>query len=343
MCYAAALIRPLLAVLALLLPGGALPGGGPVHAATYALPEGEDAVVGALQTHEAVHEDTFVALARRYDVGFRELELANPGVDPWLPGAGTRLTIPTRHVLPDAPRSGIVLNVPEMRLYYYPPVSGDEPPQVMTFPVSVGRQDWSTPYGLTRITRKQREPAWYPPESIREEHAADGRPLPRVVPPGPDNPLGSHALRLALPGYLIHGTNRPAGVGMRVTHGCIRMFPDDIARLFDLVDAGEAVRLVNQPYKMGWLDGALFLEVHPPLEEDVALAERGLTALVEVFVGITGDEEGWVVDWRRLEQAWQAASGMPVEVPLQRRDDTGKDAVTAGASREQTGQPPSGR
>ncbi|MEO0972983.1 MAG: L,D-transpeptidase family protein [Pseudomonadota bacterium] len=283
---------------------------GAVHAAEYELPPTGDGVIGQMQTHVAAHEDTFVSIARTYDVGYRELVLANPDVDPWLPGENTEVRVPTRFVLPDAPRRGIVLNVPEMRLYFYPEATSGEVEKVMTFPVSVGRQDWSTPYGRTKVTAKQRNPAWYPPKSIREEHEADGRPLASVVPPGPDNPLGAHALRLGLPGYLIHGTNRPAGVGMRVTHGCVRMFPADIEELFGLVPVGTAVRIVNQPFKMGWDGASLFLEVHPPLEEDEALLARGFTALVEVFVSST-DERLKRVDWDQMEAIYDRGVGVP--------------------------------
>ncbi|MEM9388439.1 MAG: L,D-transpeptidase family protein [Pseudomonadota bacterium] len=280
------------------------------YAAVFELANEGDGVIGSPIEHIAAHEDTFVSIARTYDVGYRELVLANPGVDPWLPGEGAQVLVPSQFVLPDAPRTGIVLNVPEMRLYYFPPAAEGARQQVMTFPVSVGRQDWSTPYGRTRVTAKQRNPSWYPPQSIRDEHAADGRPLPRVVPPGPDNPLGRHALRLGIPGYLIHGTNRPAGVGMRVTHGCVRMFPADIAELYGLVGVGTAVRIVNQPFKMGWVADELYLEVHPPLEEDAETIDRGLTALVEVFVSNT-DERLKQVDWGSMEAVYNRGLGVP--------------------------------
>jgi L,D-transpeptidase ErfK/SrfK len=280
-----------------------------VHSAQFPLPPPGEAVVGEVQRHVAAHEDTFVSIARRYGVGYRELVIANPGVDAWLPGEGTVVIVPTRFVLPDAPRRGIVLNVPEMRLYYYPPAADGAQRVVMTFPVSVGRQDWSTPYGMTSVVAKQRDPSWYPPKSIREEHAAAGDPLPAVVPPGPDNPLGRHALRLGLPSYLIHGTNKPAGVGMRVTHGCVRMFPDDIERLYGLVGVGVDVNIVNQPYKMGWQQDELFVEVHPPLEEDAVTRSRGMTALTELFVATTEDRR-WDVDWERLASLHDAKRGI---------------------------------
>lgn len=212
------------------------------------------------------HEDTLADVARQFKLGHEEIRLANPHVDFWLPGEGARVVLPTRFILPRADRRGIVLNVPEMRLYYYPRDVG--PATVVTYPVSIGRMNWSTPLGLTRVTAKVRNPGWRPPASIRAEAAARGEPLPEYIPPGPDNPLGAHALRLDLPGYLIHGTNRPYGVGMRVTHGCIRMYPEDIQRLFPEVDVGTPVQIVSQPVKVGWLGDTLFMEVHPPLEED---------------------------------------------------------------------------
>src|SRR5690606_15287792 len=236
---------------------------GPALAREYVIPEGAD-VVGEPLVIRSRYEDTFVALARQYNVGFEALRRANPDVDPWLPGEGTEIVIPSQFVLPRAPREGIVVNVAELRLYYFPDKDGR---RVITHPISIGRQDWSTPLGTTTITAKQANPSWYPPQSIREEHAAMGDPLPAVVPPGPDNPLGKHALRLGLPGYLIHGTNKPSGVGMRVTHGCIRMFPEDIEALYESVPVGTKVRIVNQPYKLGWSAEGLYLEAHPPLEE----------------------------------------------------------------------------
>ena len=201
------------------------------HAAEYWIAEGDE-IFGAVEVIAARNEDTFVGLARTYNVGYEELRQANPAVDEWLPGEGTKITIPKLYVLPRAPHHGIVVNVAELRMYYFPNDSGPYPESVapgsrkiITHPLSIGRMDWSTPLGATTVTGKVANPSWYPPQSIRDEHAARNDILPRVVPPGPGNPLGKHALRLGLPGYLIHGTNMPSGVGMRVTHGCVRMFP----------------------------------------------------------------------------------------------------------------------
>jgi L,D-transpeptidase ErfK/SrfK len=259
------------------------------RAEIYELPPDGYDVVGALATIAAREEDTLVDIARRHGLGYHDIVGANRGVNVWVPGEGTEVVLPTRFVLPPGPRQGIVLNLPEYRLYYYPePVDG-EPAYVMTYPISIGRMDWDTPLGATSVISKVRNPSWYTPQSVRDEHAADGRPLPRIVPPGPQNPLGKHAMRLGLPGYLIHGTNRPAGVGMRVTHGCIRMFPEDIEFLFPNVDVNTPVRIINEPVKLGWFGNELVMEVHPVLESSEPEIDAGLVA-ADVDVD-TGDEE----------------------------------------------------
>jgi len=239
----------------------------PLTSTRFMLVEHED-VVGQLQLIRARHADTFVDIARAYNLGYDELVDANPGVDPWLPGEGTQIVLPTRHILPDAPREGIVINLAAKRMFYYPEHAEGEAPYVVTHPIGIGREGWATPLGNTRIIGKTKDPSWYPPASVRKEHAEAGDPLPERVPPGPDNPLGGYALRLDLPGYLMHGTNKPAGVGMRVSHGCIRMFPEDIEWLFGRVAIGVPVTIVNQPLRVCWYEDELFIEMHVPLEED---------------------------------------------------------------------------
>lgn len=239
----------------------------PVVAATYDLPSEHFDVIGSIRTVQSVYADTLWEIARRTDIGQDQMQRANPDVDIWIPGEGTRITVPSQHVLPRVPRRGLVLNLPEMRMYYFPPKQPGRPAQVQTYPIGIGRMDWATPLGTTTIIAKVKDPSWTPPESIRIEHAAKGDPLPRVVPAGPNNPLGRYAMRLGIPGYLIHSTNKPLGVGMRVSHGCIRMLPEDIERLFPQLPTGTPVTIVNQPVKAGWHGGKLFLEIHPPLEE----------------------------------------------------------------------------
>jgi L,D-transpeptidase ErfK/SrfK len=285
-------------------------------AATYPIP-GNDTVVGEVRYVIAKHEDTFLDIGRRNGVGYEEMVAANPGIDPWLPGEGTQVLIPSRYVLPNAPREGIVVSLAEHRLYYFPPAKAGETPVVVTYPISVGKMDWKTPLGLTRIVDKRVRPTWYPPESVRKEHAAEGRPLPRAVPPGPDNPLGEYAMRLGIPGgaYLIHGTNRPAGVGMQVTHGCIRMFPEDIEQFFKMVAVNTPVRIVHQPYKMGWKGDELYMEVHAPLEGQEEGDLHSLTNLTRALVAATQDRTV-AIDWAKAEAAFERPTGVPEPVVL---------------------------
>lgn len=289
-----------------------------VHAATYVLPEGQGAVIGELQYAVARHEDTLLDIGRRYGVGYEEITAANPLVDPWLPGEGKEVLIPSRYILPDGPREGVVVSLAEHRLYYFPPAKAGEPATVRTYPISTGKMDWKTPLGLTRIVSKREKPIWYPPESVRREHAAEGRPLPKAVPAGPDNPLGDHAMRLGIPGgaYLIHGTNRPAGVGMQVTHGCIRMLPEDIAELYELVPVNTPVRLIDQPYRMGWHGEELYIEVHAPVEGQDDPETRSLTNITRMLVAATQDRSV-AIDWAKAERAFIQATGVPEAVLLE--------------------------
>lgn len=288
------------------------------QAAVYELSSQSADLIGNVQRMTAAYEDTFVDIGRRSGLGYEELRLANPDIDPWLPGAATEVTLPTAFIIPPVPRQGIVINIAEYRVYYF--YSRDGRNYVATLPASVGRMDWETPLGVTGIVAKAHRPSWYPPDSIRAEHEADGRPLPRVVPPGPDNPLGDYSLRLGLPGYLIHGTNRPAGVGMQVTHGCIRLFPEDIEWLFSRVDTKTPVRIINQPLKFGWQGDALYLEVHPGLD---SLAEAGsdgsdnMTLVTTEYVRVTSEGEA-NVDWDRVAQVFREKTGLPVQVGSRR-------------------------
>lgn len=270
-------------------------------------------VVGELQVTVARQEDTFVEFARTYGLGFDELEAANPEVDPWLPGAGTKIVLPTRFVLPRAPREGIVLNVATKRLFYFPPAVPGVPAIVQTYPIGIGRTGWSTPTGETSVTGKARDPIWYVPASVREEHAAMDDPLPAQVPPGPDNPLGNRVLQLGLPGYLIHGTNKPAGVGMRVSHGCVRLFPEDIEYLFDQIPTGTPVRIVNQPVLLARDDMDLLLEVHPPLEEDADTWLDDLPPRLQRAGASLGDGQA-DLDSSRVDEILAQARGFPVSI-----------------------------
>jgi L,D-transpeptidase ErfK/SrfK len=174
-----------------------------------------------------------------------------------------------------------VLNIASKRLFYFPQAAEGETQKVMTYPIGIGRVGWETPLGATEVVSKATDPHWYVPASVRREHAELGNPLPSVVPPGPDNPLGAFVLKLEMPGYLIHGTNQPYGVGMRVSHGCVRLYPENIELLFSLVEVGEPVQIINEPFLLGHLNGELYFEAHDPLEDDTVLPEERLALLLE--------------------------------------------------------------
>ncbi len=283
------------------------------QATVYPLPPPDVDLIGQVKVVYATKEDTLIDIARRYSLGYDEIVHANPGVDRWAPGEGNPIVLPTRHILPDAPREGVVLNIAEMRLYYYPKAGADGQRVVHTYPVSIGRMDWKTPMGLTKVVAKDVDPPWRPPASIKAEHAAEGDFLPDVIPGGPDNPLGRYAMRLGVPGYLIHSTNKPYGIGMRVTHGCVRMYPEDIERLFGMVPVGTAVRLVDQPVKVGRFNGELYVESHEPLEEDNLPIKVTLEQAQRAIIAKIGpDMPG--VDPAALEVAVEQVSGMPVAV-----------------------------
>jgi L,D-transpeptidase ErfK/SrfK len=297
-------------LLAMLQAGG-------LGAATFALPAGGDAVVGERQVVHSRTEDTLLDIALRHDHGYTALRNANPGVDPWLPGEATPVVLPGQHVLPDSPRTGIVVNLPEMRLYYYPPVRPGEPPEVVTYPIGIGKEGWQMPEMQTRVSARLRNPAWQVPESIRQERAAEGISLPDTIPPGEDNPLGEFALRLGETGYLIHGSNRKYGIGMRVSHGCLRLEPDDIAALFAQVAVGTPVRVVDQPFKAGVRDGKLYLEAHPPLAEHVV--GTGKTAMVAAIVRATWAAD-YEIDWDTALRMAESATGIAQEIGRRRAD-----------------------
>lgn len=256
----------------------------------------------------AAEEDTLLDIARHFYIGQNEILLANPTVDRWLPKEGTQVKIPNSRILPNAPRTGIVVNLPEYRMYYYP---SNNKARVVTYPISIGRLDWKTPLGTTRITTKTRNPTWTPPESIKREHAARGDILPNVVPAGPDNPLGLYAMRLGVPGYLIHSTNKPFGVGMSVTHGCIRMLPENIEQLFPQVPVGTPVHIVNQPIKVGWLENALYIQVYPNLEKNETPYEDRLEKALELIVRANNNQYP-VIEGAALRKALEEKSGRPV-------------------------------
>jgi L,D-transpeptidase ErfK/SrfK len=285
----------------------------PISRNFFVLESPDQSVIGEPQIVFSREADTFPDFAREYGLGYDELLAANPDIDPWLPGENTPILLPTQYVIPDVPRKGIVLNIASKRLFYFPEVKDGERTQVITYPVGIGRIGWETPLGEAKVVSKAKDPTWYVPSSVRQEHAEAGDPLPAVVPPGPDNPLGRHVLKLDMPGYLLHGTNQPYGVGMRVSHGCVRLYPENIELLYSLVDVGEKVRIINEPYLAGWKDERLYFESHRPLEDDAVNPDQHLQKIFDTV----RKKSGAFSEPREQNQAKAVASqalGVPILV-----------------------------
>ena len=272
-----------------------------------------DSVIGN-PPHEAKYvtakyEDTLIDIAVEHRLGQDEIVLANPKVDRWLPGAGTQVRIPSSFILPNAPRQGIVVNLPEMRVYYYANAS-----QVVTYAVGIGRENnWKTPLGKTNIAGKMENPSWTPPPSIIAEHLAEGDVLDPYYPPGPDNPLGLFAFRLGIPGYLMHSTQKTNGIGMRVSHGCMRFYPTDIEQFFPTVKVGTSVNIVNQSIKVGWYHDTLYMEVYPEMEEMPATYEQRIHTALSLIEQANGGQMP-VIKGSILKMALENPTGIPVAI-----------------------------
>ena len=273
----------------------------------------DGSVVGFITHTFSTDEETLPDIARNHDLGYYEIKRANPVLDTWLPGEKQKIILPNQFVLPVVPHEGIVVNIPEMRLYYFPESKDGKTRQVITHPIGIGREGWATPYVTTSIIQKKQAPSWYPPESVRDHYAAEGTILPEIVGPGPENPLGNFAMRLGLTSYLIHGTNKPYGVGMRVSSGCIRLYPEDIESLFSMVTIGTKVRIVNQPYKIGLLGDSIYLEANSFLDEDVEQFNGNLTSVVKMLVNFSGNMK-YDMDWDLAKKVIQDRTGIPVKI-----------------------------
>jgi L,D-transpeptidase ErfK/SrfK len=305
----------------------------PVATHRFEIDAQHDDVVGEVQVTFIGKEDTLSDIARRFDVGYEEIVRANPGVDPWIPRVGSEVVVPTQFVLPLAERKGIVVNIAAMRIYYFPPVKPGEKQVVYTHPIGIGKVGWSTPEGTTKIVAKEKDPVWRPTASIIAEHKKNGDILPAVVPAGPDNPLGNRKFTLGWPSYLIHGTNKPYGVGLRSSHGCMRLYPEDVLKLFDMVPVGTQVTVVNQPFVFGWHRDELYLQAYNVLEDDKRdwsksqpkLLAKTLTKRMQTELAARKE----AVDWARVSAITKATRGIPVSV------SAGEDlaAVIAAATR----------
>jgi L,D-transpeptidase ErfK/SrfK len=270
----------------------------------------DHSIVGGLAVISTHDGDTLPDIARHFGLGYNEITIANPSIDTWTPKMGALVLLPLQFILPDATRKGIVLNLANMRMFYYPP---KQPGALFTYSLGIGREGWNTPLGQTTVVAKKANPAWAPPESIRREHAAKGDPLPAVVPPGPDNPLGKYALYLGFDRYLIHGTNKPYGVGMQVSHGCVRLYPEDIKVLFKKTRVGMPVRIVHQPYLVAWEGDMLYLEAHEPLQKWAGQKKRQQKSLLK-RLRQTAALKGATVDWEKVDRILQHADGIPTPI-----------------------------
>ncbi|EXJ13354.1 ErfK/YbiS/YcfS/YnhG [Imhoffiella purpurea] len=270
-------------------------------AETFRLENPSDSVVGVPFYFKARNKDTLLDIARQNNLGYADMRQANPDIDIWVPGDGTEVMVPSLFVLPNVPHEGIVINRAEKRLYYFPP---EDPGEVRIYTISVGKDAMGTPLGNFKVIEKRKDPTWTPGPNVRAMHAARGDILPAVVPPGPDNPLGRYAMRLSNPDYLIHGTSMPWGLGMEVSGGCIRMYPEGVEELFGLVNVDTPVAIIDQPYKVGWRGNDLYLEVQTGEKSETKSARNVIPEAV-------ANAEGVVIDWKAVERAVEEDSGVP--------------------------------
>lgn len=279
-------------------------------ATAYTLPQENESVIGKVQTGFVRSGDAAADIAKTYDIGFNEIQNANPQIDMnHRFSSGKEVVIPTQHLLPNAPRKGIVINLPEMRMYYY---AGNE---VLTYPIGIGKPGKTIPVTTSKVTYKKTNPFWYPPQDIREFNLAQGVILPRVLPPGPDNPLGTYAIYMSVPTYLIHSTIFPESVGRRASFGCIRMYENDIESFFPTVTKGIPIEILNAPVKLGWQNKSLFIEAHEPLEEYKDDPDATVSGMVHKIVQQTADKPV-LVDWQRVSFIAREKDGLPHQIGI---------------------------
>jgi L,D-transpeptidase ErfK/SrfK len=288
------------------------------QAATFTLPADGSTIIGHVRVVTDIGKNTLFDIARHYDLGYKEIVAANPGVSVWVPDQHQKIVVPTEFILPLKPWVGIVINVPQRRLYFFPKPKKGEAPQVITFPLGIFRPGWPTPLGLTRIIAKYRDPSWIVPKSIQEEHRKEGESqYPSYFPPGPDNPMGMLAMQTGFPEIFIHGTSEPWGVGMRTSHGCFHLYPEDAAQLFSALPVGTPVRIINDPYVVGMRGGQLYMAAFKPID-DYPTKESPLTravAAVTRFLPDKPDAPGRpALDWERVLSVAQDERPVPVSI-----------------------------
>jgi L,D-transpeptidase ErfK/SrfK len=276
-----------------------------------------DDVIGRLAFVTLEKGDTLPDIARHFSLGINAVSAANPGVDIWVPEAGKRIMLPLSFILPDAPRKGIVINLAAMRLFQFK--GNGESPEVLTYPVGVGTEERPSPTGQMYVERKVPRPTWHVPASIAKDHLKKGDPLPAAVPPGPENPLGEYALYLSKSTYLVHGTNKPASIGLRATNGCIRLYPEDVKKLYENTPVKTPVIIVIQPYLLGLSNGVVYLEVHASAEDtDTVEFDRVYKKLRNIE-----KESGRTLDWSKVKKVLAEARGVPVPI-FEIRQENGK-------------------
>ena len=266
-------------------------------------------IIGKTETVKTVYEDTLIDLARAHNLGFTEIVSANKSVNKWLPGEGTTVLLPKAFIVPsNYLKKGMTINLAEYRGFY---ADGNK---LITFPVGIGRMGWTTPLGVSKVDLKLENPSWYPPASVRQEYREEGIYLAPVIPAGPDNPLGKLAMRLDIPGgYFIHGTNKPDGVGMQVSHGCIRLFPEDIKLIFSLTNIGMQVKIIDEPFKIGILGNQIFLEIHKTLTtEDININYKKVESMIKDFL-IDRRVEA-TIDWVKVRKILKEKTGVPTMI-----------------------------
>ncbi|WP_137939664.1 L,D-transpeptidase family protein [Chitinivorax sp. B] len=308
MCFLTRLARYIAILLTLL---------GIAHAATFDLPTNGSTVVGKIRIVVPSSGNTLLDVMRHFDVGYDEITTANPGVSVWTPGEFTQVVIPSQFILPPKPWRGIVVNIPQRRLYYFPPSRKGQRAKVITYPISIAREGWFTPLGETRITAKFKDPSWFVPKSIKEEHLREeGVELPEYFPPGPNNPMGMLAMRTGFAGIFIHATNRPWGIGLRTSHGCLHLYPEDAAEIFPMLSNHTPVRVINQPALVGNDNGRWVMSTYQPVSEyptPFSLHTRALITLGEQLGQLPTQQIPKAdIDWSRV----QAITTNPQSIPV---------------------------
>jgi len=268
----------------------------------------EEDVIGQLVVIRLEKGDTLPDIARHFGLGINEIKAANPGVDGWAPESGERIMLPLSFVLPDVLRKGIVINLAAMRLFQF---KGDgKSLAVSTYPIGIGSTERPSPRGQMYVKGKMNRPTWHVPASIAADHRKKGDPLPAKVPPGPENPLGEYALYLSEPSYLIHGTNKPSSIGLNATNGCIRLYPEDIKKLYKKTPVKTPVNIVNQPYLIGQRNGVVYMEVH------ATMVNLDAVELEKIYAKLRNIEKKSerTLDLKKVEKALTEARGIPVPI-----------------------------